>query len=101
MRGPARMTAFRPRLRRGTAQVGSALSRRHLARRKPNRGSGPKRGREVVPLPAPPPRQASRLVWTMCYNAYTVSVNVSVRLDDGLAERLRVRARAAGESLSD
>jgi len=30
-----------------------------------------------------------------------VSVNVSVRLDDRLAERLRLRARAAGESLSD
>jgi Ribbon-helix-helix protein, copG family len=30
-----------------------------------------------------------------------VSVNVSVRLDDALAERLRLRARAAGESLSD
>jgi hypothetical protein len=30
-----------------------------------------------------------------------MSVNVSVRLDDALAERLRVRARAAGESLSD
>ena len=30
-----------------------------------------------------------------------MSVNVSVRLDDGLAERLRVRARAAGETLSD
>jgi hypothetical protein len=29
------------------------------------------------------------------------SVNVSVRLDEGLAERLRLRARAAGESLSD
>jgi len=28
-------------------------------------------------------------------------VNVSVRLDDTLAERLRLRARAAGESLSD
>jgi hypothetical protein len=28
-------------------------------------------------------------------------VNVSVRLDDRLAERLRLRARAAGESLSD
>ncbi len=28
-------------------------------------------------------------------------MNVSVRLDDGLAERLRIRARAAGESLSD
>jgi hypothetical protein len=37
----------------------------------------------------------------MCDNDYTMSVNVSVRLDDGLAERLRVRARAAGESLSD
>ncbi len=30
-----------------------------------------------------------------------MSVNVSVRLDDALAERLRLRARAAGESLSD
>jgi hypothetical protein len=30
-----------------------------------------------------------------------ISVNVSVRLDDKLAERLRLRARAAGESLSD
>jgi hypothetical protein len=30
-----------------------------------------------------------------------MSVNVSVRLDDGLAERLRIRARAAGETLSD
>jgi hypothetical protein len=30
-----------------------------------------------------------------------VSVNVSVRLDDALAERLRLRARAAGETLSD
>jgi hypothetical protein len=30
-----------------------------------------------------------------------MSVNVSVRLDDRLAERLRVRARAAGETLSD
>jgi hypothetical protein len=28
-------------------------------------------------------------------------VNVSVRLDDRLAERLRLRARAAGESLSE
>lgn len=37
---------------------------------------------------------------TLCYAAY-VSVNVSVRLDDGLAERLRLRARAAGETLSD
>lgn len=39
-------------------------------------------------------------MWTMCDTAY-MSVNVSVRLDDGLAERLRLRARAAGESLSD
>jgi hypothetical protein len=30
-----------------------------------------------------------------------MSVNVSVRLDDSLAERLRLRARAAGESLPD
>lgn len=30
-----------------------------------------------------------------------MSVNVSVRLDDALAERLRMRARAAGESLSE
>jgi len=37
---------------------------------------------------------------TSCYAAY-MSVNVSVRLDDSLAERLRLRARAAGETLSD
>src|SRR5260370_17468967 len=36
----------------------------------------------------------------MCYSG-CMSVNVSVRLDDTLAERLRLRARAAGESLSD
>jgi Ribbon-helix-helix protein, copG family len=30
-----------------------------------------------------------------------MSVNVSVRLDDALAERLRLRARAAGETLSE
>lgn len=30
-----------------------------------------------------------------------MSVNISVRLDDRLAERLRLRSRAAGESLSD
>jgi len=36
----------------------------------------------------------------MCYIAY-MSVNVSVRLEDGLAERLRLRARAAGETMSD
>ena len=30
-----------------------------------------------------------------------MSVNGSVRLEDGLAERLRLRARAAGETLSD
>lgn len=38
--------------------------------------------------------------WTLCYNPY-ISVNVSIRLDDALAERLRLRARAAGETLSD
>ena len=37
---------------------------------------------------------------TTC-NTVDMSVNVSVRLDDGLAERLRLRSRAAGESLSD
>jgi Ribbon-helix-helix protein, copG family len=36
----------------------------------------------------------------MCYSVF-MTVNVSVRLDDSLAERLRLRARAAGESLSD
>jgi hypothetical protein len=36
----------------------------------------------------------------LCYVSY-VSVNVSIRLDDALAERLRLRARAAGETLSD
>lgn len=36
----------------------------------------------------------------MCY-VVAMSVNVSVRLDDRLAERLRLRSRAAGESLSD
>jgi hypothetical protein len=30
-----------------------------------------------------------------------MSVNISIRLDHALAERLRVRARAAGETLSD
>lgn len=37
---------------------------------------------------------------TTCY-IHDMSVNVSVRLDDRLAERLRLRSRAAGESLSD
>jgi hypothetical protein len=36
----------------------------------------------------------------LCYAA-NVSVSVSVRLDDALAERLRLRARTAGETLSD
>lgn len=36
----------------------------------------------------------------MCYSV-GMSVNVSVRLDEQLAERLRLRSRAAGESLSD
>ena len=30
-----------------------------------------------------------------------MSVNISVRLEDSLAERLRLRARAAGETVSD
>lgn len=38
--------------------------------------------------------------YATCYGA-NVSENVSVRLEDGLAERLRLRARAAGETLSD
>lgn len=37
---------------------------------------------------------------TLCNNDY-VSENVSVRLGDRLAHQLRLRARAAGESLSD
>lgn len=37
---------------------------------------------------------------TLCY-IECVTVNVSVRLDQALAERLRLRARAAGETLSD
>ena len=37
---------------------------------------------------------------TTCYNV-DMSENVSVRLEDGLAQRLRLRARAAGETLSD
>jgi hypothetical protein len=36
----------------------------------------------------------------MCY-IVSMSVNVSVRLDDRLVGRLRLRSRAAGESLSD
>jgi hypothetical protein len=36
----------------------------------------------------------------LCYDD-DVSENVSVRLEDGLAQRLRLRARAAGETLSD
>jgi hypothetical protein len=36
----------------------------------------------------------------LCY-IVDVSENVSVRLEDGLAQRLRLRARAAGETLSD
>ena len=37
---------------------------------------------------------------TLCY-IVNMSENVSVRLEDGLAQRLRLRARAAGEPLSD
>jgi len=40
------------------------------------------------------------LLRTTCY-VVNVSENVSVRLEDGLAQRLRLRARAAGETLSD
>lgn len=36
----------------------------------------------------------------MCYDVH-MSVNVSVRLDDRLAERLRLRSSAAGETLSE
>jgi hypothetical protein len=36
----------------------------------------------------------------MCYDD-DMSENVSVRLEDSLAQRLRLRARAAGETLSD
>jgi hypothetical protein len=36
----------------------------------------------------------------LCYNA-DISESISVRLDDSLAQRLRLRARAAGETLSD
>ena len=36
-----------------------------------------------------------------CATLKTMSENVSVRLEDSLAERLRLRARAAGETLSD
>ena len=39
-------------------------------------------------------------MWTLRYDVF-VSVNVSVRLDDTLAERLRLQARASGETLSD
>ena len=35
------------------------------------------------------------------YYIDNMSVNVSVRLEESLAERLRLRARAAGETLSD
>ena len=41
-----------------------------------------------------------RMVRTVCYSAY-MSENVSVRLEDSLSQRLRLRARAAGETLSD
>src|ERR1700735_2021640 len=47
-----------------------------------------------------PCRPRSCQVYALCYDD-DVSENVSVRLEDGLAQRLRVRARAAGETLSD
>ena len=46
------------------------------------------------------PKETTAGLRTSCYDEY-MSVNVSVRLDDALAERLRLRARAAGETLSD
>lgn len=49
-------------------------------------------------VPATPSRAPA--VYALCYND-DVSENVSVRLDDSLAQRLRLRARAAGETLSD
>ncbi len=45
-------------------------------------------------------RPRLRTLRTLCYNAY-MSENVSVRLEESLSERLRLRARAAGETLSD
>lgn len=51
--------------------------------------------RSALRLPAP-----FRMVRTLCYSAY-MSENVSVRLEDSLSQRLRLRARAAGETLSD
>lgn len=45
-------------------------------------------------------RHLPRPAQTVCYNV-DVSENVSVRLEDRLAQRLRLRARAAGETLSD
>jgi hypothetical protein len=39
-------------------------------------------------------------LWTSCYKA-DVSENLSVRPEDSLARRLRLRARAAGDTLSD
>ena len=46
------------------------------------------------------PTEHGRQASTPCYDAY-MSVNVSVRLDERLADRLRVRADAAGETVSD
>jgi len=43
---------------------------------------------------------SSDRAWTLWDNDH-MSVNVSVRLDEDLAARLRRRARAAGESMSD
>ena len=44
--------------------------------------------------------RANCRVQTVCY-ADNMSENVSVRLEDRLAQRLRLQARAAGETLSD
>ena len=69
----------------GTACVGSSGSPSRTAQQFP--------GLEL-------PRRATDRLWTLCYSD-DVSENVSVRLDDSLAQRLRLRARAAGETLSD
>ena len=45
-------------------------------------------------------RLGSRRMLTLCYDE-NMSEKVSVRLEDSLAQRLRLRARAAGETLSD
>lgn len=55
------------------------------------------RGQRRPDAGAPPRSTGLR---TTCYNV-DMSENISVRLEDGLAQRLRLRARAAGETVSD